>query len=112
MIQGLAGADPSARSRRVLLGLPARQRIVIATFQLADAASLTFAFLLATTLVPYRLEAVSIERFLSIRLNIVNFGLFLCLLLIWHLTFSAFGLYEMRRSALGETLNAIAARLR
>jgi exopolysaccharide biosynthesis polyprenyl glycosylphosphotransferase len=96
----LAVTDSGVRPQRLLLGAPARHRLKVAALQLTDLASLTLAFLVATWLVPYHLESISVEEFLSLRLKILNFALFLCLLLAWHVTFAAFGLYDPKRTAL------------
>jgi len=98
--QSLVVTESRVRPQRLLLGAPARHRLKMATLQFADLSSLTIAFLVATWLVPYHHEAISVGEFLSLRLKIVNFALFLCLLLAWHVTFAAFGFYDPARVAL------------
>src|SRR5258708_9112936 len=40
---------------------------------------------------------VGLEQFLSMRVKIGNFVIFSCMLLVWHLVFSVFGIYTSRR---------------
>src|SRR5579863_6247828 len=55
------------------------------------------AFALATIVVSERFSAVSLTQFLSMRVKIQNFVIFLSLVFVWHRIFSAFGLYASRR---------------
>src|SRR5579883_455415 len=54
-------------------------------------------FLLATYISLPRKSAMSLESFLSMRVKIENFVVFAVLLLMWHMTHEAFGLYNSRR---------------
>jgi len=58
---------------------------------------MALAFALATIPVLGQSHAVSVAQFLTMRVKIGNFFIFLGLLMLWHTLFSAFGLYESRR---------------
>jgi exopolysaccharide biosynthesis polyprenyl glycosylphosphotransferase len=73
------------------------RRLLLEAAKLFDLAVMVFSFGLATVLVVYEIPTISLVRFLSMRIKIVNFGLFACFLLVWHLLFSSFGLYSSRR---------------
>ncbi len=58
---------------------------------------MTLAFALATVPVLGESHAVSVAQFLTMRVKIGNFFIFLGLLILWHTLFSIFGLYKSRR---------------
>lgn len=74
-----------------------RRRILLNLFKLFDLALMVCAFLLATLPVLREHGGLSFTQFLEMRVKIVNLVLFLSLLAIWHIIFSAFGLYRSRR---------------
>jgi exopolysaccharide biosynthesis polyprenyl glycosylphosphotransferase len=74
-----------------------------AFLQISDTCSLVLAFALASLLGPYRVGTLSLEVFLSLRLKIVNFALFLGLLLVWWLIFRAVGAFDPSRQPLGRS---------
>jgi FlaA1/EpsC-like NDP-sugar epimerase len=51
----------------------------------------------ATTITSYQIDTLTLEQFLQMRIKVVNFVLFVSLLLLWHAIFSMFGLYYSRR---------------
>jgi exopolysaccharide biosynthesis polyprenyl glycosylphosphotransferase len=63
-----------------------------------DLAVMVFAFGLATVVISQR-ATVNLAEFLALRVKIQNFITFSILLLIWHQTFSMFGMYGSRRLA-------------
>jgi len=65
--------------------------------KLLDLLMLAAGFLLTTILVVEAEHAVSLGRFFSLRTRVVNFGLFLLALVIFHINFRASGLYRSRR---------------
>lgn len=66
----------------------------------------------AAAIISHAHEMAFIGKFLSLRLEIHNFVLFLCLLLLWHLIFTSFWLYDSKRLTtrwVGETLDVLKA---
>jgi exopolysaccharide biosynthesis polyprenyl glycosylphosphotransferase len=55
------------------------------------------AFLLGAAVESYETGMVSFDEFLSMRIKVQNFAIFLGLLLVWHLIFSSFRLYNSHR---------------
>jgi exopolysaccharide biosynthesis polyprenyl glycosylphosphotransferase len=90
---------------------PFRRKILLETFKLFDLLVMVFAFGLATVASYYQTGAVSFSDFLSMRIKIQNFGLFLGFLIAWHIIFSLFGLYHSRRfsTRLNEAIDVIKA---
>ncbi len=76
---------------------PLRRQILLKAFKLFDLLIMVFSFALATSAVSYRIGTVSFVQFLSMRVKVHNFALFLGFLFVWHLIFSLFGLYQSRR---------------
>ena len=99
------------RASYLSLGPPVHLRMLRAFLQISDTCSLVLAFALASLLGPYRVGSLSLEVFLSLRLKIVNFALFLGLLLVWWLIFRAVGAFDPRRQPLGRSgeLRVVAA---
>jgi len=59
----------------------------------------------------YHSDPISLDEFLSMRIKVQNFILFLGLLFAWQVIFSAFGVYHSRRltSRVSESLNVLKA---
>lgn len=76
-----------------------RRRILLNLFKFFDLALMVCAFTLATLPVLREHGGMSFTQFLSMRVKIGNLALFLAFLLIWHVIFSAFGLYHSKRLA-------------
>jgi FlaA1/EpsC-like NDP-sugar epimerase len=74
-----------------------RRRILFDAAKLFDLGLMVFAFGLATVLEAEQTPAVSLARFLSMRIKVGNFVFFALFLLAWHLIFSSFGLYSSKR---------------
>lgn len=89
--------EPNIALPRVLIGTPSRRRMLVATLKLVDLSALLLAFLGAALLVAYQAQSLSLDRFLSVRLTLVNVGMLLGLLLVWHLSFAAFRHYDVHR---------------
>jgi exopolysaccharide biosynthesis polyprenyl glycosylphosphotransferase len=72
---------------------------------------MVFSFALATVASYYQTGTVSFSDFLSMRIKIQNFALFLGFLTAWHIIFSLFGLYHSRRfsTRLNEAIDVIKA---
>ncbi len=66
-------------------------------FKLADLLIMIGSFMAACVVVSYGLDTISFDQFLHMRIKIVNFILFVSLILLWHAIFSMFGLYRSRR---------------
>ena len=94
----LEGSDRRAH-QRLLLGLPSRRRIRLTLLKLSDLSAILLAFSVATLLVAVPGEVTPLKEFLALRLKVVNFSIFLGLILFWHVGFSALGLYEDGRPA-------------
>src|SRR6266571_355458 len=76
---------------------PLRREILLNALKLFQLATMTLAFVLATVPVLGESHAVSLAQFLTMRVKIGNFFIFLGLLILWHTLFSIFGLYKSRR---------------
>jgi exopolysaccharide biosynthesis polyprenyl glycosylphosphotransferase len=74
-----------------------RRQILLKAFQLYDLLAMVLSFTLAASVVSYRVPHVTFSEFLAMRIKVQNFVLFLALLALWHLIFSALKLYHSRR---------------
>jgi exopolysaccharide biosynthesis polyprenyl glycosylphosphotransferase len=74
-----------------------RRQILIKTFMLFDLGTLAFSFVVAAVGIWHLTAFSSFAAFISMRVKVLNFLLFLGLFYSWHLIFSAFGLYGSRR---------------
>jgi FlaA1/EpsC-like NDP-sugar epimerase len=74
-----------------------RRQILLKAFKLFDLVVMVLSFALATVVVYYQNGMVSFAEFLTMRVKVQNFALFLGFLLVWHIIFSLFGLYHSRR---------------
>jgi exopolysaccharide biosynthesis polyprenyl glycosylphosphotransferase len=74
-----------------------RRQALLTAFKLFDVVLMVLAFGLATLPVLYDTDAASITSFLSMRIRVNDFLIFLALLTVWHVTFSSFGLYLSHR---------------
>ena len=77
--------------------VPLRRRILLKSFKLFDSAVMILAVGLATLLTMGQVRLASISEFLSMRIKLENFFVAAGLLILWHLLFVRFGLYESRR---------------
>jgi exopolysaccharide biosynthesis polyprenyl glycosylphosphotransferase len=104
---GRTGRRPSRRSRDKATNsrpdflstsmIYLRRRLLLEAAKLFDLVLMVCSFALATVLVVHATPAISLAQFLSMRIKVVNFVLFACFLLVWHLVFSSFGLYSSKR---------------
>ena len=76
---------------------PFRRQILLKSFKLLDLLIMVFSFALATSLVYYRFDIAYLAEFLSMRIKVRNFALFLGFMIVWHIIFSLFGLYHSKR---------------
>ena len=88
-----------------------RRRILLGTLKIADLFLATFSFALTTILIVSTTSHVPLSAFLSMRVKLSNFVIFLLLLVSWHLLYSVCGLYRSkrlstRRQELGDVLKA------
>jgi exopolysaccharide biosynthesis polyprenyl glycosylphosphotransferase len=74
-----------------------RRQLLLNTLKLFDACVMVVGFGLATLAVSHSSNTGSLAEFLSMRIKIGNFLIFGMLLLLWHVIFSAFGLYASHR---------------
>jgi exopolysaccharide biosynthesis polyprenyl glycosylphosphotransferase len=58
---------------------------------------MVFSFGMAAAVVYYRFDLISFEDFLSMRVKVRNFALYIAFLIVWHIIFSLFRLYHSRR---------------
>jgi exopolysaccharide biosynthesis polyprenyl glycosylphosphotransferase len=80
-----------------------RRSILMSLFKAFDLTLLAGAFIVAAVPNLKDVGAVSLSNFLSTRISVRSFVLFSGLLLLWHLLFSFFGLYESKRLLRGGT---------
>jgi len=83
-----------------------RRVILLNVLKLVDLALMVGSFLLTTLLILREGSAKTFSDFLSMRVKVGNFVLFFVLLVLWHVIFAAFGLYDSRRIS-GRTADAI-----
>ncbi len=74
-----------------------RRQMLLKCFQLADILILVLSFAIATMISYNQLDSEALEQFLSIRLSVQNFILFLGFFFLWHIIFSVVGLYHSMR---------------
>ena len=74
-----------------------RRQVLIKTFMLFDLGILALSFVVAAVRIWHLTALSSFAAFISMRVKMLNFVLFLGLFYSWHLIFSAFGLYGSRR---------------
>src|SRR3989441_3337572 len=74
-----------------------RRTILLNCLKLVDLLTMVGSFFLASLLIAREKDMLPLSQFLSMRIKVGNFLLFSALLLLWHLIFSAFGLYDSRR---------------
>jgi exopolysaccharide biosynthesis polyprenyl glycosylphosphotransferase len=90
-----------------------RRQALLTAFKLFDLGVMAVSFTLAALPVSYFSAGVSFTSFLSLRVKMRNLLLFLLLVFLWHLVFTAVGLYQSKR--LGgrkkETLDVLKATL-
>jgi|UniRef100_A0A7V6A3Y4 exopolysaccharide biosynthesis polyprenyl glycosylphosphotransferase len=75
-----------------------RQALVMG-MRIIDQLILLFSFFLALAAVSQDIDAVSFPQFLTLRIKLVNFVLYLVFALLWYLIFTLCGLYHSRRFA-------------
>jgi len=74
-----------------------RRQILIRAFKIFDLVVMAFSFALATVAIYYRPGSAFFYQFLSMRIKVQNFALFIGFVIIWHIIFSFFRLYHSRR---------------
>ena len=68
---------------------PLRREILLKTFKLSDLLIMACSFAMATWAAFYRIETISFDEFLAMRVKVENFAIFLGFLLLWHIIFVA-----------------------
>jgi len=76
---------------------PLRRKVLPESFKIVDLLIMVFSFALATSVVYYRFDITSFQEFLSMRIKVRNFALFIGFVILWHIIFSLFGLYHSKR---------------
>jgi len=91
--------------------LPLRRRLLLEGAKLFDTLGMIVAFALASAVVAYQMPEISLQQFLSMRVKLGNFTLFVGFLIAWRLIFIGFGLYATRRlsARAREVLDALKA---
>ncbi|RZB33493.1 MAG: hypothetical protein SRB2_03969 [Desulfobacteraceae bacterium Eth-SRB2] len=74
-----------------------RRQTLMVIFKLTDLLIMIGSFMAATIIISFQMNTISFDQFIHMRIKIVNFVLFVSLLLLWHTIFSMFGLYRSRR---------------
>jgi len=67
------------------------------TFKISDMLIMIGSFMAATIIVSRRMDTISLEQFLHMRIKVINFVLFVAVILLWHGIFAMFDLYSSRR---------------
>jgi FlaA1/EpsC-like NDP-sugar epimerase len=83
-----------------------RREVLLKVLKLFDLVLMAGSFFLTTVFIVRGSGAMTLSEFLSMRIKVENFVLFFALLALWHVIFSAFGLYNSRRMS-GRTADAI-----
>src|SRR5579863_2617110 len=74
-----------------------RRQILLKMFMLLDPGLLTISYVVAAIRIWQLTEPTSFTAFFSMRIKLSNLLVFLSLIYVWHVIFSAFGLYGSRR---------------
>jgi exopolysaccharide biosynthesis polyprenyl glycosylphosphotransferase len=74
-----------------------RRQALMSAFKLFDLAVMAISFALAALAVSYHSAGVPVASFLSMRVKVRNFLIFIFLAFLWHAVFSAFALYQSKR---------------
>jgi exopolysaccharide biosynthesis polyprenyl glycosylphosphotransferase len=88
-------------SQRLHVGPPSRRRQLRAALAWIDLLALSAAFGVSILLEGARTQAADLDEFLSMRLGVGNFALFLGLVLSWYVCLRVVGLYDASRPLLG-----------
>jgi exopolysaccharide biosynthesis polyprenyl glycosylphosphotransferase len=105
-----AASELLACPQRLHIGSPARRRHLRSALAWIDLLSVIVAFTVAIVGEGVRTDSVRLDEFLSMRMRVANFVLFLGLMFVWHLCFRAVGIYDASRPLLGRGRTAEAAR--
>lgn len=73
-----------------------RRQMLLTMLKFFDLSVMVASFLLAAMPALYE-SGLSFSEFFSMRVKVQNFVLFMGLLIVWHIVFACFGLYESRR---------------
>ena len=71
-----------------------RHQHLISGLKILDLVVMMSCFTLAAVLIAPGIDVASIREFMGLRISLGNFILFTAFVALWHLLFSAFGLYE------------------
>lgn len=74
-----------------------RHRLLLNVLKVFDLLVMTIAYLLAAVPVAHGHEGISLGEFLSLRIKVENFFLFLAILGVWHILFASLGVYQSQR---------------
>ena len=77
--------------------IPDRRKILLNALKCYDLLITVFCFLLSASIVSYPLNDVTFSQFLTMRIKVQNFVLFIVFLLVWHMVFSLFQIYRSKR---------------
>jgi exopolysaccharide biosynthesis polyprenyl glycosylphosphotransferase len=86
--------SPTLGPRRWLLGSASGREFLVAALKLIDTVLLTGSFGVAVLLTSFHANAASLESFLSMRMKLGNFAVFIGMVLLWRIGFSVCGLYR------------------
>ena len=73
------------------------RQVLIRIYPLLDLLIMVATFFAAAVAVAHAESDIHFREFISMRIKVGNFALFGCILFLWHVIFSAFGLYQSRR---------------
>jgi len=66
-------------------------------YKLSDMLNMIGSFMAAAIIVSHRVYTIPFDQFLFMRIKVINFVLFVAVILLWHFMFSMFNLYSSRR---------------
>jgi exopolysaccharide biosynthesis polyprenyl glycosylphosphotransferase len=73
-----------------------RRQLLLTTFKIYDTAIMVFCFLVAAAVVSHFAGGFTFGEFLAMRIKLQNFAIFVGFVFIWHVIFTASGLYHSK----------------
>jgi len=77
--------------------IPLRREILLKALKLFDVVIMSICFAITACIALSRIDIISVNYFLSMRIKARTFIFFLCFVIVWHIVFCIFGLYRSRR---------------
>lgn len=77
--------------------IPDRRKILLKALQVFDVLVMVFSFAISTYVVSYEYGNISFSEFLTMRVKVQNFAIFIGFIFIWHMIFSLLKVYHSKR---------------